>query len=218
MFASAILYFLYHIFDVLDGKHSRNTGTSSPLGLLMDHGCDALTTFLFTMSLGSILKLEGTFWFALIWLMTSINFFFTTWEELHTDVLYFPIIHGVSEGTIVACGAMLFTMVTGQEFWLNTVDLFGTIFKYSEVLVLIFFILSSGFSIVSIIKAVKHENTTNVFLCLSNAVVFVFMVLTMFILIFYSNSIIVEKYPKLVIYMYGFCFAKLVVYNYFSYI
>jgi ethanolaminephosphotransferase len=58
MFLAAFLYWAYHIIDILDGKHARNTGQSSPLGLLMDHGCDALTTFLFTMSLGSILKLS----------------------------------------------------------------------------------------------------------------------------------------------------------------
>ncbi len=42
---SAFLYPMYHIFDLLDGKHARKTGQSSPLGLLVDHGCDALTIF-----------------------------------------------------------------------------------------------------------------------------------------------------------------------------
>lgn len=52
-----ISYLCYHYLDVLDGKHARRTGSSSALGMLMDHGCDALTTFLFTMSLGSVIKL-----------------------------------------------------------------------------------------------------------------------------------------------------------------
>jgi phosphatidylglycerophosphate synthase len=52
-----ISYLCYHYLDVLDGKHARQTGTSSALGMLMDHGCDALTTFLITMSLGSVIKL-----------------------------------------------------------------------------------------------------------------------------------------------------------------
>lgn len=43
--------------DNLDGKQARRTGTSSPLGLMFDHGTDALTTFLFTTSLGTILAL-----------------------------------------------------------------------------------------------------------------------------------------------------------------
>jgi phosphatidylglycerophosphate synthase len=53
----AVLYFSYNILDLMDGKHARATGNSSPLGLLIDHGSDALTTFLFTMGLGSILRL-----------------------------------------------------------------------------------------------------------------------------------------------------------------
>jgi len=32
--------------DAVDGKQARRTGTSSPLGQLFDHGCDAWATFL----------------------------------------------------------------------------------------------------------------------------------------------------------------------------
>lgn len=32
--------------DVLDGKQARKTGTSSPMGELFDHGCDALNSML----------------------------------------------------------------------------------------------------------------------------------------------------------------------------
>lgn len=43
-----ICYFAFCIFagqtlDAIDGKHARNTKRGSPLGQLMDHGCDALT-------------------------------------------------------------------------------------------------------------------------------------------------------------------------------
>jgi ethanolaminephosphotransferase len=34
---------MYRIFDELDGKQARKTGSSSPLGLLFDHGCDAFS-------------------------------------------------------------------------------------------------------------------------------------------------------------------------------
>jgi len=54
---TGILYAIYHLFDLIDGKHARNTKTSSPLGMLVDHGCDALTTSLFLMSMANIVKL-----------------------------------------------------------------------------------------------------------------------------------------------------------------
>jgi hypothetical protein len=38
----AFVMFGYQTFDAVDGKHARRTGTSSPLGQLFDHGCDAI--------------------------------------------------------------------------------------------------------------------------------------------------------------------------------
>lgn len=40
MFAFGL--FMYQSLDAIDGKQARRTGTSSPLGELFDHGCDAL--------------------------------------------------------------------------------------------------------------------------------------------------------------------------------
>jgi phosphatidylglycerophosphate synthase len=36
--------FLYQTLDAIDGKQARRTGSSSPLGELFDHGCDAVST------------------------------------------------------------------------------------------------------------------------------------------------------------------------------
>lgn len=44
--------------DNLDGRQARRTGSSSPLGLMFDHGCDALTTFIFTLGLSTIIGLS----------------------------------------------------------------------------------------------------------------------------------------------------------------
>lgn len=52
---SAFAYCLYITLDNMDGKQARRTKSSSPLGILVDHGTDATTTFWITMGLGSIL-------------------------------------------------------------------------------------------------------------------------------------------------------------------
>ena len=57
-FFSAFCYLLYQILDNIDGKQARRTNSSSPLGLLVDHGTDACTTFFITCGLGAILALE----------------------------------------------------------------------------------------------------------------------------------------------------------------
>ena len=39
-----LCYFLYNICDNSDGKQARRTNSSSPLGMLFDHGIDCFTT------------------------------------------------------------------------------------------------------------------------------------------------------------------------------
>ena len=46
----AALVWWYSTMDNIDGKQARRTGTSSPLGELFDHGCDALATFVIHFS------------------------------------------------------------------------------------------------------------------------------------------------------------------------
>ena len=67
----AFTVFMYQTFDAIDGKQARRTQTSSPLGQLFDHGCDAINTILalycynhamhFDLNLGYfLLNLSGT--------------------------------------------------------------------------------------------------------------------------------------------------------------
>ena len=64
-----ICVFMGQTLDAIDGKHARNTKRFSPLGQLMDHGCDALTnschsifiaqSFFFGNSFTSLILLQG---------------------------------------------------------------------------------------------------------------------------------------------------------------
>ncbi len=36
--------FVYQSLDAIDGKQARRTNSSTPLGELFDHGCDAVST------------------------------------------------------------------------------------------------------------------------------------------------------------------------------
>ena len=42
LFSIAFCISTYLNMDAIDGKQARRTGTSSPLGELFDHGCDAI--------------------------------------------------------------------------------------------------------------------------------------------------------------------------------
>ena len=52
--------FVYQTLDNIDGKQARRTGTSSPLGMLMDHGCDALGVSFLTLGVASISLVDST--------------------------------------------------------------------------------------------------------------------------------------------------------------
>eukprot|EP01025_Chloroclados_australasicus_P043798 TRINITY_DN4697_c0_g3_i1.p2 TRINITY_DN4697_c0_g3~~TRINITY_DN4697_c0_g3_i1.p2 ORF type:complete len:179 (-),score=14.32 TRINITY_DN4697_c0_g3_i1:820-1281(-) len=52
----ALAMFLYVNLDCMDGKQARRTGSSSPLGQLFDHGCDALAVFLSVSNIAGSLK------------------------------------------------------------------------------------------------------------------------------------------------------------------
>lgn len=208
---SSFLYMTYYFLDNIDGKQARRTQSSSPLGLLMDHGCDALTTFLFSMSIGSILKLEGPFWYSIIWLMTSITFFFATWEEYQTDTMDLPLINGVDEGAFLAFFVMMMTGFLGQGFWLSTIGMFGQQVQINHIVVTTFLLLSFSFVSISIIKALKHQKTVKVKDALINTIVFLYLVFALLVTALYAESSLVIYYPKLIIYTFGFCFAKLVV-------
>jgi len=43
IFYLALTQFMYQTMDAIDGKHARNTKRGSPIGQLLDHGCDGLT-------------------------------------------------------------------------------------------------------------------------------------------------------------------------------
>ena len=56
--AAALLF--YQTADAVDGKQARRTGSSSPLGQLFDHGCDALVAAIQAVNLAYALELGGT--------------------------------------------------------------------------------------------------------------------------------------------------------------
>nr|GEZ07098.1 choline/ethanolaminephosphotransferase 1-like isoform X1 [Tanacetum cinerariifolium] len=78
-FAHGLLLFLYQTFDAVDGKQARRTNSSSPLGELFDHGCDALACALEALAFASTAMCgRNAFWF---WVISAIPFYLATWEQ-----------------------------------------------------------------------------------------------------------------------------------------
>ena len=81
-------YFVYRILDEMDGKQARKTGNASPVGLLFDHGLDAYTVGIVSLTFLKSMQI-GDNWRALVmcWLVTFI-FYTTTLEEYYVGELF----------------------------------------------------------------------------------------------------------------------------------
>ncbi|XP_042505073.1 choline/ethanolaminephosphotransferase 1-like [Macadamia integrifolia] len=116
-FAHGLLLFLYQTFDAVDGKQARRTNSSSPLGELFDHGCDALGCALEAVAFGSTAMCgRSTFWF---WVIAAIPFYGATWEHFFTNTLILPVINGPTEGLMLIYMAHFFTSLVGAEWWVH---------------------------------------------------------------------------------------------------
>lgn len=114
-FAHGLLLFLYQTFDAVDGKQARRTNSSSPLGELFDHGCDALACALEALAFASTAMCgRNAFWF---WVISAVPFYFATWEHYFTNTLILPAVNGPTEGLMLIYVAHIFTSIVGSEWW-----------------------------------------------------------------------------------------------------
>ena len=109
--------FFYQTLDNMDGKQARRTGSSSALGMLFDHGCDAINAGLCAIPMGSVL---GTGWtvsiFFTLW-CGFVPFYFQTWEEYYLGAMNLPPINGPSEGLLIAVFMCFCSYFYGSQFW-----------------------------------------------------------------------------------------------------
>eukprot|EP00128_Syssomonas_multiformis_P017049 Colp12_sorted_trinity150504_noHs@7481 len=126
----ALNLFLYNTLDNMDGQQARRTGTSSPLGQLFDHGCDAVNTTISSVAFACAVRL-GPIWAIGLWIPTCLAFYSATWSEFYTGQMYFPAFSGADEGVALTSALYLFTAAVGSDVWLQPVPGFTT-FTYNK--------------------------------------------------------------------------------------
>lgn len=85
----------------MDGKQARRTGTSSPLGQMFDHGCDALS---FNLSIITICRLHqlSSGYFNFVFLsLAPIGYFMYNIKEYYLGEYYLPFFNPISEGSLI---------------------------------------------------------------------------------------------------------------------
>nr|ABK96285.1 unknown [Populus trichocarpa x Populus deltoides] len=219
-FAHGLLLFLYQTFDAVDGKQARRTNSSSPLGELFDHGCDALACAFESMAFGSTAMCgRDTFWF---WLISAVPFYCATWENFFTNTLILPAINGPTEGLMLIYMAHFLTAVVGagwwaQQFamsfpflsWLPFVSEIPT-YRVVQFLMTAFAVIPTvGFNVSNVYKVVQARKGS---MLLALAMLYPFVVLVGGVLLwdYLSPSDLMSNYPHLVILGTGLAFGFLV--------
>lgn len=119
-FSFALGLWLYSTFDNVDGRQARRTGTSSPLGELFDHGCDAINCSYAAIIQMSALGLGHTHTAVIIYAIATTGFYLSTIEEYHTGTLYLGYLNVPTEGVCLLCIMYVISGIYGPMFWKQT--------------------------------------------------------------------------------------------------
>ncbi|CAG0887722.1 unnamed protein product [Cyprideis torosa] len=114
---NALGLFLYQSLDAIDGKQARRTGTSSPLGELFDHGCDALSSVFVVLST-CVATGMGTIpnWMLFECLSTMVLFYMSHWQTYVSGSLRFGWFD-VTEAQFSVILVNIISAVLGVGFW-----------------------------------------------------------------------------------------------------
>ena len=205
----AFMLFMAQTLDAIDGKHARNTGRSSSLGQLMDHGCDSMDNFLFCIVLSQAYLFGNSIHTLWLQILIQIPFYSITLEEHFAGVLRTQINNvGVTEYQFLSMGLLLLSAAFGES--LAYAQLFGIRISY----IILYAVVASaiGNSLYLVILDSKNvKDGINKFLPLSTMIVFIIAELMSSKLNLYKNK------PLLVILLNGFYYSlftcKLIISN-----
>ncbi|KAI8144776.1 hypothetical protein BJV82DRAFT_606218 [Fennellomyces sp. T-0311] len=108
---------LYSTFDNVDGRQARRTKSSSPLGELFDHGCDALNTIFSSVIQAAALGSGHSEATVLLIVVEAFGFYLSTQEEYHTGVLYLGYVNAPTEGILLAAFVFTVSGIYGPAIW-----------------------------------------------------------------------------------------------------
>lgn len=117
--------FIYQSLDAIDGKQARRTGSSSPLGELFDHGCDAMSIAF--VSLGVCISMQLGLkpgWMMFECLAAMVLFYTAHWQTYVSGTLRFGKLD-VTEAQYCVIGLYFISGIFGTSFWLNKVAIIG---------------------------------------------------------------------------------------------
>ncbi|MGH0137612.1 UNVERIFIED_CONTAM: hypothetical protein FKN15_020296 [Acipenser sinensis] len=204
---SAFGLFIYQSLDAIDGKQARRTNSSSPLGELFDHGCDAVST-------GTCIAVRmGTDsnWMFFCGFIGMFMFYCAHWQTYVSGTLRFGLID-VTEVQVSITIMYLMTAFGGTGLWDYRLPVLGWKLQTFPLLGIIggaLFSCSNYFQVILSGGVGKNGSTVADTSVLSPGT-HIGLILTMAVMIFKkSSSQLFENHSCLYILTFGCVFAKI---------
>lgn len=116
-----IFYFVYRMFDEMDGKQARKTKNGTPFGMIFDHGIDCFAAGIQPMIFARIIQIGDNFIAKIFFFSVFQAFHFVTLEHYYFGKLVMPFINGVSDGCIIVSFLSVYTVIVGPNHWATPV-------------------------------------------------------------------------------------------------
>mmetsp|Transcript_48375 Transcript_48375/g.151669 ORF Transcript_48375/g.151669 Transcript_48375/m.151669 type:complete len:437 (+) Transcript_48375:76-1386(+) len=209
----------YQALDAMDGKQARRTGSATALGVLFDHGCDALNATVMSVTMCAVVQYGPGVTSFVFWFVAVLVFYSATVEEYYTGELRLAIINGPNEGLAIAAGVNFITAAIGASFWTQQSPIFGITWNW------ILFIVTCGCAFFTITQNFFHvllavrENKAKVEggygkfryrVALTRLLPFLCVVFLSLAWVLLSPTNIMLRHPRIVLWALGFLFSKLV--------
>ena len=115
-----IAMLIYQTLDNMDGKQARRTSSSSPVGQLVDHGCDSINSMFgscgWMLGMALIPSEDKLVSWMVVFIPLAI-FFTTTMEEYFTGSLRLPVFNGPNEGLLGGAVLSISAWYFGPHIW-----------------------------------------------------------------------------------------------------
>ncbi|XP_019738577.1 cholinephosphotransferase 1 [Hippocampus comes] len=209
---SALGLFVYQSLDAIDGKQARRTNTSSPLGELFDHGCDAVSTVF--VAVGTCISCGiGRYphWIFFCGFIGMFMFFCAHWQTYVSGTLRFGLVD-VTEVQFAIITMYLMSAFGGVSVWQTTLPLIGLklyIFPIVGIVVGALYSCHNYFHVILNGGVGKNGSTVADTSVLSPGL-HISLILTLAFIIFKkSSSRLFELHPCLYLLTFGMVIAKI---------
>ena len=154
-----IFIFIYMVIDAIDGKHARNTNTSSSLGELVDHFCDCITNVLLTITLCNVYNVNDINMRYNIIYITQQLFFIEHLIAYQKKILIFNKYNGPTE---IICGVIISILLKPIiELFINL----DILFHYEFYILIIYFVKQCFHIIINLFPLIEQQNMIIYLIC-----------------------------------------------------